>query len=117
MTMSEQTITTTPNYQQLIGKKVLELKHVHEYNAGGADLIGNLVLIVEAVDVMHAGDMELREVQWRIIGAGDYTLRDFFYRGSYKVVGVGLVFNVDGYRYQVLVNDTFREEFTDDIPF
>ena len=113
--MSEE-ITRTPDFQQLIGKKVLSLKHVSDYYATPSE-IGSMVLIVEAVDVMRVANQELLETQWRVIGATDETLRNFFYLGPYKVVAVGLVFSVDGYRYHVLVNDTFREVFDDAIPF
>lgn len=114
--MAENEIERTPDFQQLIGKKVLSLKHVHNYYATPAE-IGSMVLIVEAKSIRHVAGTDYEETEWRVSYITDETLKQYFYRGLYKVVGVGLVYNVDGHHYHVLVNDSFREVFVDDIPF
>jgi len=113
--VSEQ--TTTPDYQQLIGKKVLSLRPAYIY--GGELTIGHMALIVEAIDEDGYGDVKVRQMEWRAVELTEEMLRTMYQKGIYKVVGVGLVFDYEpyGHRYKLLVNDTIRDVYENEIPF
>lgn len=112
--MTESAQLSSPDYQTLLGRKILKLRSLEKYDPIP---LGRLVLIFEAKVQIHIGDgVETEELQWRIALPDEEFFQNCYKYGFWKLVGMGVAFNeVDSLRceYLVAVQDNILEHFDD----